>query len=101
MREMTSSYDDLKKEFGALFDEVSKILFRLDPIGVNLGENKDEYDREAAAVLPRLKECKSQRNARKVIHEEFVRFFEGLAGPVEVYNEPAKEIWEAWLKHEK
>ena len=101
MREMTSSYDDSKKEFGALFDEVSKILFRLDPMGVNLGENKDEYDREAAAVLPRLKECKSQRNARKVIHEEFTRFFEGLAGPVEVYNEVAKEIWEAWLRHEK
>ena len=101
MREMTSSYDDSKNEFGALFDEVSKILFRLDPMGVNLGENTDEYDREAAAILPRLKECKSQRNARKVIHEEFTRFFGGLAGPVEVYNEAAKEIWEAWLRHEK
>ncbi|MDH3592492.1 MAG: hypothetical protein OER88_11465, partial [Planctomycetota bacterium] len=44
----------LRAEFGSLFDEVSGILFELDPIGINFKTNTDEYEPEVGTILPRL-----------------------------------------------
>ena len=47
----------LKVEYGELFDDVSALLFRRDPIGIAFdNENADEYDPEAGGT-PRQPLC--------------------------------------------
>lgn len=89
----------LKAEYGQLFDSVSALLFRHDPIGIAF-ENPctDEYDPEVGTILPRLKNCKSLDDACRVVHEEFVHWFDAdTAGPQERYAEIAEQIWQLWL----
>jgi hypothetical protein len=45
----------LSGTYKRLFTEVSAILFRHDPIGINFEGNTDEYDPEAGTILPRLR----------------------------------------------
>jgi hypothetical protein len=86
----------LKAEYGELFDAVSALLFRHDPIGIAFdNENADEYDLETGTILPRLRNCKSVGDVQRVVHEEFVRWFDaGNAGPEQRYALIASEIWE-------
>jgi hypothetical protein len=86
----------LKTEYGELFDTVSALLFRHDPIGIAFdNENSDEYDPEAGTILPRLRNCESVSDVQRVLHDEFVRWFDaGNAGPEERYALIASEIWE-------
>ena len=88
----------LRAEYGQLFDSVAALLFRHDPIGIAFeNENTDEYEPETGTILPRLRGCESVSDARRVIHEEFVRWFDvGNAGPEERYSEIASEIWQMW-----
>ncbi len=87
----------LKKEYGELFARVSAALFKSDPVGLDFGDNPDEYDTEAATILPRLRECKSVADVRSVIHEEFCKGFDdSTAGPAELYTEAAEDIWVLW-----
>ncbi len=90
----------LKKEFGVLYDEVCEILFEQDPISINFGVNSDEYDPEVETILPRLKKCKSSLDVRKVVHEEFVKWFSKEdAGPEEYYDDIATFIWMEWQQY--
>lgn len=86
----------LKAEYGKLFDSVSALLFRHDPIGIAFdNENTDEYDPETGSILPRLRNCKSATDVQHVVYEEFVRWFDaGNAGLEERYALIASEIWE-------
>jgi hypothetical protein len=87
----------LRKEYGDLFDSITGILFRNDPIGINFGDNPDEYDPEARTILPRLKICRSSEDVPLVVHEEFVRWFSPHdAGPIERYKKIASEVWALW-----
>ncbi|MBU0493169.1 MAG: hypothetical protein KKA73_26850 [Chloroflexi bacterium] len=87
----------LRREYGKLFDEVSAILFKSDPIGINLGINTDEYESEVSTILPRLKSCHSVEEARSVIHQEFTYWFgREDAGPETRYQQIAESIWVAW-----
>ena len=88
----------LKAEYGDLFDSVAKLLFRHDPIGIAFeNPNTDEYEPEAGTILPRLQTCESASDVNRVVHQEFVRWFdEGNAGPEEGYAQIASEIWELW-----
>ncbi len=89
----------LKKEYRGLFDEVAALLFRHDPVGINFENNTDEYEPEVGTILPRLRSCRSADDVRRVIHEEFVRWFDAsTAGPEEHYAKIANEIWERWKK---
>ena len=45
----------LKAEYGALFDSITALLFRHDPIGINFEDNVDEYEPETGTILPRLR----------------------------------------------
>ena len=77
-------------------EDVIALLSEHDPIGIIEGK-RQEYEPEAASILPRLKECHTEEEACQVIHEEFVREFEAnLAGPAERYAEMAHEIWRLW-----
>lgn len=88
----------LKTEYGELFDTVAAILYRADPIGISFdNENLDEYAPEAGTILPRLKTCASPDDVLRVVHEEFVRWFDAAnAGQRERYRSIASEIWECW-----
>lgn len=91
----------LKAEYGRLFDCVAALLFRHHPVGIAFdNENTDEYEPEAGTILPRLRGCESPADALRVIHEEFVRWFEAdIAGPEERYSEIAAEVWQLWQHH--
>jgi len=65
----------LKAEYSWLYDDIESLLFRHDPIGINLETNTDEYDPEVRTILPRLRGCASSDDVCCVVHEEFVRWF--------------------------
>ena len=88
----------IKAEYGKLYDSVSELLFQHDPIGINFEINQDEYQSEVSTILPRLRECRSEEDVIKLVHHEFVRWFdESTAGSIDSYREIASEIWELWL----
>jgi hypothetical protein len=91
----------LKAEYGELLDQVSALLFRHDPIGIAAhGCPEDEYEPEVGTILPQLQRCSSSADVVRVVHSEFVRWFDGeeTAGPQESYTEIANEIWELWQR---
>ena len=90
----------VKAEFGPLFEEVSAILFRHDPMHINHGSNTDEYDPEVGTILPRLKQCRSAQEVQKVVYEECGRWF-AIPGEKEKYRLPSQEIWSAWQRFKK
>jgi len=85
----------LRKKYGTLFDEISPLLFRHDPMEINYGSNTDEYDPEVRTILPRLPACQSEADVLALVHEEFRRWF-GDAGPAKNYAKIAGEIWVLW-----
>jgi hypothetical protein len=90
----------LKAEYGDLFDAVAALLFLHDPAGINFEENTDEYEPEAGSILSQLSKCESERDVQRVVHEEFVRWFDAVtASPTERYSEIASEIWRLWQQH--
>ena len=90
----------VKKEYGQIFDTVSAILFRHDPIGINFEDNTDEYEPEVETILPRLRDCGSSDEALNVIHQEFQKWFNGGAGPRKKYTQISEEIWATWCDSE-
>ena len=91
-----SSREKLRGEYTDLFASVSAILFECDPIGINFGDNTDEYDAEAGSIIPRLRECSTEGDARRVIHNEFTKWFSDTAGEEGRYTECARKIWALW-----
>lgn len=86
-------------EYGGLFDDVTAVFFRHDPIGINFEDNTDEYEPEARTILPRLRTCHSVEDVLTVVHEEFQRWFEpDIAGARERYSAIADEVWSLWNK---
>ena len=92
----------LKAEYGRSYDSISALLHRHDPIGMVFGsdENTDEYEPEAGTILPKLKGCRSETDVLRVVHAEFVCWFDlATAGPQERYKQIAVEIWQLWQEH--
>jgi hypothetical protein len=78
-------------------DWLEALLFEADPIGINFEDNSDEYRPEAETIQLRRAEASSVADVRRIIHEEFVRWFdEQLAGPPERYEQLARRVWERW-----
>jgi hypothetical protein len=66
---------------------------------INFGDNTDEYEPEVGTILPRLRDCRSADDVRKVVQEEFVRWFgTENVGTEEHYSTIAGEIWKHWQK---
>jgi hypothetical protein len=92
--------EELRKQYGALFMEVSGILFDVDPIGINFEDNADEYAAEVGTILPRLETCLTAESVRSVVHEQFIRWFgPDVAGEEAKYHEAADRIWQSWVHH--
>jgi hypothetical protein len=97
--EIDSENRRLRAEYGGLFDDVTAVFFRHDPIGINFEDNTDEYEPEARTILPRLRTCHSVEDVLTVVHEEFQRWFEpDIAGARERYSAIADEVWSLWNK---
>jgi hypothetical protein len=80
-----------------LVSRVEALLFYEDPIGINFDTNTDEYRPEAQTIVIRLPEATSPDDVQRVVHEEFVRWFDRqIAGPVERYRIVAESIWGLW-----
>jgi hypothetical protein len=89
----------LRCEYRKLFDSVSSLLFQYDPLGINFETNTDEYDPEVGTILPRLRDCASEADVVRVVHEEFMRWFgEDSVGSADQYAEISAEIWRLWLR---
>jgi hypothetical protein len=79
---------------------VSQALFRHDPVGINFETNPDEYQTEAENNLAEAPACRSADDVLRVVHGEFVRWFDSAtAGPEQHYREIAAEIWQLWQTH--
>jgi len=87
--------ESLKAVYGVLYTEVSRLLRETDPIRlIKIGAPDDEYDPEVSTILPRLREAKSSDDVRRIVHEEFVRWFGAeIAGSETEYRAVAQEIW--------
>jgi len=93
----SSENERARKTYGQLFDDVSAILFRYDPIGINYGTNVDEYDPEARTILPRLGACRSDADVLNVVIDEFHHWFgEDIRADSTNYHQIAASIWETW-----
>ena len=83
-----------------LFDGVSAILFKADPMGINYKDNTDEYNPEATLIIARLGDCSSPNDLAQVLLEVFTENFDShMAGKdPNAYLGIAKQIWALWKK---
>ena len=87
----------LKIEYGELFDSITVLLFRHDPIGINFEDSANEYAPETGTILPRLRTCESSTDVLRLVHEEFCRWFGSeTAGSAGRYAQIADETWQLW-----
>src|SRR5262245_10878085 len=87
--------DELRRAYEVDCERVNSILLAEDPVGINTEQNRDEYEPEAGTIVPRLRRCRSVDDVRRVVHEEFVEWFDVVtAGPSEKYETIARRIWE-------
>jgi hypothetical protein len=91
----------ITQSYRKLYLDIEEILFRCDPMGMSSKGNKTKYDPEVETILPRLKESKSESDVRKIIREEFIRWF-GAAATADNssnrYEEAARDVWAAWQR---
>ncbi|MCB9562266.1 MAG: hypothetical protein H6708_17820 [Kofleriaceae bacterium] len=87
----------MQAAYGARYHQVSTILFRHDPVGINFATNTDEYEPEVDTILPRLAGARDVADVQRIVHEEMVRWFSAAtAGSADRYAALAAEIWRAW-----
>jgi hypothetical protein len=95
---MRSDRRVLRREYQRVLSGVSEILFKHDPAGAAVGGGPpDEYDLEAATLLPVLKTCSNAADVQAALYREFVRWFgTEQAGEPNHYQAVAEEIWNLW-----
>ena len=87
--------DELLRRHGVAGQRLNDILFDEDPALVNFEVNIDEYEPEVRTILPRLRDCRSKDDVERIVHEEFVRWFDTLtAGPRSKYQKIAQRVWD-------
>ena len=80
---------------------LTALLYRHDPISLAAaGAPKDEYHPEASTIIPRLKGAKNVEDVRRIVHQEFLHWFdgEGTTGPESAHTAISKDIWELMAK---
>ncbi len=82
-----------------LYATAEEIFGRHDPLGLVADDPdiEDEYGPEITTILARLPSAENERDARRIVHEVFQEWFEGVdVGPVSRYEVLASELWNAW-----
>ncbi len=81
----------LKAQYRGLYNDGLSILFAHDPIGLNSGDNEDEYAPEVQTNLPRLRQARSADDIHRMMHEDCIGWFGGMAAPESRWDAPARE----------
>jgi hypothetical protein len=99
--EIVTSGSSPDTRYRILVSAVEHAINEADPIGLlDIGAPSDEYSPEIGTILPRPAGVQGVSGVTNVLHEEFVRWFDqGIAGPSEAYEAPARPIWAALLEY--
>lgn len=111
--ETLRALDDLRRERGEVFWAVLELISRADPEGLlGIGAPPDEYEPEARTIYSRLPEARSAPDVRRIVEEEFNRWFGTTHGehgaksvdanyrisnPSTDLNALATAIWRTWM----
>ncbi len=91
--EIAEERAELRKIYKSAYGTLSALLFEEDPMGINFGDNPDEYEPEVGSILPRLASCRSLGDIQGMVHLEFCAWFgAATAGPLEKYARIASRI---------
>ena len=82
-----------------LYASLVLLFFIHDPVSINFEFNTDEYEREVRTVLPRLPSATSRDDVTRILHEEFVKWFDATVGPRDRYERLASDVWRIWQGH--
>jgi len=81
---------------------IERAINEADPIGLlEAGAPADEYRSEVGTILNRITNAQLPDDVTDVLHDEFLRWFGGTAGPRQAYEAPARRIWEALLAYRR
>jgi hypothetical protein len=84
---------DLRARYKDAYSKLAALLFEEDPVGINFGDNADEYEPEVGSILPRLASCRGSDDIQTVVHEEFCAWFgHDTAGARDKYERVASRI---------
>ena len=99
-RYLRDERERLRAAYAELFAGVTEILARHDLMGlVEIGAPADEYEPEVGTILPRLRDSADADDLQRILHEEFVRWFdEDILAPEAEFAAPAAEIWTLWRR---
>lgn len=86
----------LRARYESLFDDMAAMLFEVDPAGINDETNTNEYEPEVGTVLPRLREATNEDDVRRILLEEFDRWFDHGGYDVEKTGIVATRLWALW-----
>jgi hypothetical protein len=89
LRERDAMRQFVRANHGEFLNEVAAVLYRHDPEGIYLG-GVDEYESEAARIIPRLPVCRSMDDVWRVVCEEFNA--SGFTGAASKYQTSAAEL---------
>ena len=95
---MPEPSDDRRAEttarYAQLEADVAAILYRHDPVGIAFDDNPGEYSPETSSILARIRDAGTVDDVRRIVHEEFVHWFDtDTAGPAAGYQAIAEELW--------
>ena len=90
-----------RTRYEVLVAAVASAIDEADPIGLLvLGCPGDEYSPEVGTIVPRVSKASDPAEVRRIIHEEFVRWFDAsIAGPEPTYESLALRVWEAVVQY--
>lgn len=95
----------MKKKYSTLYSKIESILFQYDLMGINFGNNFDEYSPEVNTILPRLEHANNFNDVAIVIRQEFQYWFKENIAPdnksKQVLNNMSKEIWDEYKLFKK
>src|SRR5258708_5072212 len=82
----------LKDEYAALFEDLSALLYQVDPMGLNFGVTPDEYEPEVGTILPRIFDAQEPDVIAAVIREEFDVWFGRHRIEAATFQDLAEEV---------
>ena len=88
-----------RAQYPALFERVSEILHRHDPMGITTGD-PNEYEAEAGTIIPRLRLAYDAGDVETIIGQEMAFWYgDAMAPPEEGFGPTAREVWAAWAEN--
>jgi len=95
--------DKEREEMKPVIRNVSAILFECDPMCLNFGSNRDEYDPEAVTIISMLIYRESVDDAVDIIVNTFRHWFDEDLSEYKTdrkFMRMAQRIWVAWHGHQ-